>query len=209
MWDFPIYQKLAEEEGVSDRCFWIKRVESEELPLWYSWCDCFCTPSRWEGFGYVFIEAAACEAAVITSNIRPMNEYLTDKKNAILVDEYENPEIIANAINSVLENNDEIKKMRKNARDVGIAFGKDSIDQIEISIYEKMFNIVPNEKNNALLRKTLKKNSIMNVIYLFSKKTKLVVFYHLLKKLINKIMFFFNNIFYTKKKNEFLSYKDD
>lgn len=167
--DLTIYQKLAEEEGVASRCFWVDSVNSEELPLWYSWCDCFCTPSRWEGFGYVFIEAAACEAAVITSNIGPMNEYLNDKQNAILIDEYENPKVIANAITYALENNDDVKKMRTNAREVGLAFSKDKVDQQEISIYEKMFDIVPNDRNNDELKSFMmgedKKRMMKGFIY--------------------------------------------
>lgn len=146
------YNELAISEGVSDRCYFVERVESSELPLWYSWCDCMCTPSRWEGFGFVFIEAAACQSAVITSNIAPMNEYLTNGENSILLDEYENPRAVAEAIRHVLEDTDDIKKMKSNARNVGMKFKKEIIDQKEIEIYQKMVTIGAGNKCNYQLR---------------------------------------------------------
>lgn len=158
------YKQLAKNEGVYQRCYFIERIDNDELPLWYSWCDCMCTPSRWEGFGYVFMEAAACEAAIITSNIAPMNEYLTNGKNAILVDDYENPIAIAEAIRYVLTDSDEIDIMRKNACEVSFGFGKDAIDQQEISIYETLFTIKPNDKNYDELKIQLLRREYKNFI---------------------------------------------
>lgn len=146
--DTDKYKNMAQVEGVLDRCFFIDSILNTELPLWYSWCDCFCTPSRWEGFGYVFIEAAACEAAVVTSNIAPMNEYLTNNMNAILVNDYEDPECIAKAISFVMSNSKEISSMRKNARQVGLRFSKSAVDKMERDIYQKVMRNKSNDKNN-------------------------------------------------------------
>jgi len=138
--DTSEYRILAENEGVLKRCYFVDRVKSEELPYWYSWCDCMCTPSRWEGFGYVFIEAAACEAAIVTSNIGPMNEYLENDVNAILVDDYENPEEIAKAIDRCISQNESILSIKENARSVGLCFSKEKVDQQEIAIYKEMIS---------------------------------------------------------------------
>ncbi len=138
--DVSPYEKLAKDIGVLDRCFFVESVKNNELPYWYSWCDCFCTPSRWEGFGFVFIEAAACEAPIITSNIGPMNEYLTDKQNAVLVDDYENPQEIAYAIKKVLSGGADIERMCNEARKVGLNFAKSKVDKQEISIYEEVMS---------------------------------------------------------------------
>lgn len=158
------YRQLAIDDGVEDRCFWVDSVKREELPLWYSWCDCFCTPSRWEGFGFVFIEAAACQAAIVTSNIAPMNEYLTDCKDAILVDDYENPKKIADAISYCFNNLKEVKDMKKRARDIGLRFDKYKIDDMEVAIYKEVIrkgtrNRIDNEMlKHKLLRKYKEKN---------------------------------------------------
>ena len=135
--DTAPYEKLAEECGVADRCYFVESVPNNELPYWYSWCDCMCTPSRWEGFGFVFIEAAACETAIVTSNVGPMNEYL-NRDNSILVDDFENPIAIANAILTAVEGDpDEIQRIRKNARKVGLSFSKETVDRQEIEIYRE------------------------------------------------------------------------
>lgn len=135
--DASPYEQLAVQCGVADRCYFIESVPNNELPYWYSWCDCMCTPSRWEGFGIVFIEAASCEAAIVTSNIGPMNEYLS-QDTAVLVDDFENPVAIASAVKMAVEGDSEhILQMRKNARRVGLRFSKDSVDTQEIAILEK------------------------------------------------------------------------
>lgn len=92
------YKKLAEKLNVSSRCFWIDHVANSELPNWYSWCEVMCTPSRWEGFGIVFAEALACGARIVTSDISPMNEYLVNNENAVLVKDFENPQALAEGI---------------------------------------------------------------------------------------------------------------
>ena len=142
------YKKLAKDMKVDDRCFWVPSVKKDELPFWYSWCDCFCTPSRWEGFGFVFIEAAGCEAPIVTSNISPMNEYLTNKLNAILVDEYENPEVLADSIRNVILGGNYIEKMCREARNVGMNFDKDKVDAQEIEIYQNA--MMNGEKNKGI-----------------------------------------------------------
>ena len=122
---------------MADRCYFVESVPNNELPYGYSWCDCMCTPSRWEGFGFVFIEAAACETAIVTSNVGPMNEYL-NRDNSILVDDFENPIAIANAILTAVEGDpDEIQRIRKNARKVGLSFSKETVDRQEIEIYRE------------------------------------------------------------------------
>lgn len=156
--DITPYEKLAKECGVADRCHFVESVPNDELPYWYSWCDCMCTPSRWEGFGLVFIEAASCEAAIVTSNIGPMNEYL-NQENAFLVDDYENPDMIANAIRSTVESDpEENRKKRKNARKVALRFSKEAVDRQEIEIYKKAMQMDPAEQKPRPIKYAWKSN---------------------------------------------------
>lgn len=135
--DIEPYMQLAHSCQVAERCFFVDRVSNNELPIYYSWCDCMCTPSRWEGFGIVFIEAAACESTIVTSNIGPMNEYLTNGVDAILVDDYENPETLAQQIIKACEKSEDIQNMRTNARKVGLRFSRENVDKQEMALYEK------------------------------------------------------------------------
>jgi len=56
---------LAKELGVSERLHLLGHVSPEDLPRWYNACDVFIMANReingdTEGFGMVFLEAAAC-----------------------------------------------------------------------------------------------------------------------------------------------------
>lgn len=62
-WDY--LHKLADEVGVANRIHFLGHVPLDDLPRWYNACDVFAMPNReingdTEGFGMVFIEAAAC-----------------------------------------------------------------------------------------------------------------------------------------------------
>ena len=145
--NFEPYEKLAIETGVNDRVFNVDHVENIALPKWYSWCDCFCTPSRREGFGFVFIEAASCQTPIVTSNTGAMNEYLINGENAVLVNDYNDPVALADALKYVLDNKSETDRIRKNARKVGEYFSKESVDAQEIAIYEQIINKGPRPRS--------------------------------------------------------------
>jgi phosphatidylinositol alpha-1,6-mannosyltransferase len=63
--DMEYLARLAHDEGVADRVHLLGHVPTDDLPRWYNACDVFVMPNReingdTEGFGMVFIEAAAC-----------------------------------------------------------------------------------------------------------------------------------------------------
>ncbi len=137
------YVSLANKEGVGDRCFWITSIKNSELPLWYSWCDCFCLPSRFpsEGFPIVSIEAAACGAPMVVSDIPPMNEYLKNGESACLVKEYEDPLILARAIEKTCGNPAYRRKISDGAHQMAQQFDLQAIDAVEVGIYREAMNL--------------------------------------------------------------------
>ena len=141
--DSAPFLSLAEEEGVSNRCFWIESIKNPDLPLWYSGCDCVCVPSRWEGFGLVFIEAAACGAPIVTSDIAPMNEYLQHNVSACLVRDYENPEAISHAIRKTCEDNHYRLTISAGAVKAARPFDRHIVDKAEASIYQEALKLEP------------------------------------------------------------------
>ncbi|MFN3920728.1 MAG: glycosyltransferase family 4 protein [Methylohalobius sp.] len=63
--DESYLNQLAIETGVTERVHLLGQVPMEELPRWYNACTVFAMPNREidgdnEGFGMVFLEAAAC-----------------------------------------------------------------------------------------------------------------------------------------------------
>ncbi len=140
------YVRLAKEEGVIERCHFIESIKNEELARYYSWADCMCTPSRWEGFGIVFIEALACEAIVVTSDIAPMNEYIKHRENGLLVKDYENPQALAEAIKVACNDAQLRNHIKKNARRSVERFEKSRIDKLEVDYYKKILAMSQNKE---------------------------------------------------------------
>lgn len=63
--DYDYLSNLSRELGVANNVHLLGHVSPEDLPRWYNSCDVFAMPNReingdTEGFGMVFIEAAAC-----------------------------------------------------------------------------------------------------------------------------------------------------
>jgi glycosyltransferase involved in cell wall biosynthesis len=141
--DSAPFLSLAEEEGVSNRCFWIESIKNQELPLWYSSCDCVCVPSRREGFGLVFIEAAACGAPIVTSDIAPMNEYLQHDVSACLVKDFENPEALSHAIQKTCEDNHYRRTISEGAVKAARPFDRHIVDKTEASMYQEALKLEP------------------------------------------------------------------
>lgn len=135
------YQRLAESIRAADRCHWVPRVANDELPLWYGWCDCMCTPSLWEGFGLVFIEAAACGAPVVTSDIPPMNRYLSHAESAHLVRDYTDPRALAGAIRRVCEDEAYRAKLGRGAVEACEPFDLPNVEAMETALYREALDM--------------------------------------------------------------------
>lgn len=68
--DWEYLTQLAREMGVAERVHLLGHVSPEDLPRWYNACDVFVMANReingdTEGFGMVFLEAAACAKPAI------------------------------------------------------------------------------------------------------------------------------------------------
>jgi phosphatidyl-myo-inositol dimannoside synthase len=83
--------ELARREGLDDAVRFVGPVSDEELPLWYSLGDVFVMPSRSEppdveGFGIVFLEAAACERPVVAARAGGVPDAVADGVSGVLVE---------------------------------------------------------------------------------------------------------------------------
>lgn len=71
--DPELYYRI-QQKNLKDRVIMVKRPNYDMLNALYSACDAFVFPSYSEGFGWPIIEAQACGAPVIASNIEPIPE---------------------------------------------------------------------------------------------------------------------------------------
>ena len=89
----PSLEALVDQTGVRDRVIFTGRVAREALPGLIGLADVFALPSRAridqcdvEGFGLVFLEAAACGKPVIAGRSGGVPDALIDGETGILVD---------------------------------------------------------------------------------------------------------------------------
>jgi glycosyltransferase involved in cell wall biosynthesis len=79
--------RLVHDRGLLDQVVFTGYVPDDDLPLLFSAATIFVYPSLYEGFGLPPLEAMACGAPVIASNVSSLPEVLGD--GALLVDPYD------------------------------------------------------------------------------------------------------------------------
>jgi phosphatidylinositol alpha-1,6-mannosyltransferase len=87
---------MAADLGIDDKVTFTGHVEERELPTYYNLCDVFCMPNRQvvtrggaslsvEGFGMVFVDAAACGKPVIGGRSGGAVDAVSHRSNGFLV----------------------------------------------------------------------------------------------------------------------------
>jgi len=113
-------------------------TEESELIGAYQQCDALLFPSRFEGFGYVALEAMACGKPVITGNNSALPEIVQDKVTGILCP----PDDIAafvTACRNLAYDPETLRQYGKAARRrAEELFSEDTIIPQYISLYEKL-----------------------------------------------------------------------
>src|SRR3989304_3645565 len=112
--DEEYYKEMKDfiiEHRYEDRIIFLGNVPYEELPFLYSACMIFVYPSTCESFGMTLVEAMACGAPILTSNIEPMTEICA---NAAIYFDPTNPAIIADVIFKTIMDKDVISTLTIN-----------------------------------------------------------------------------------------------
>jgi glycosyltransferase involved in cell wall biosynthesis len=136
--DLEADRALAQRQGVSDRLHLVEFVPNEELPLWYSFADCLCNPSRWEGFGIVFVEAAACGAAIVASDLAVTRALFRTEHDALLVEAFEDPQAVARDVRRACEDPELRARLKRNAPAAAAPFAKEAVDAREAQLYGEL-----------------------------------------------------------------------
>jgi phosphatidylinositol alpha-1,6-mannosyltransferase len=99
--DRPRLERLAREAGIVDRVVFAGWVPDAELPDYFALAHVFAMPSTGEGFGIVFLEAAASGLPVIGCNRDGSVDALAEGRIGRLVDPQEPKEIEAAVIDAL------------------------------------------------------------------------------------------------------------
>jgi phosphatidylinositol alpha-1,6-mannosyltransferase len=109
--------ELAAELGVSGRVHLLGHVSPEDLPRWYNACDVFAMPNRdingdTEGFGMVYLEAAACGKPAIAGTAGGTGNAVIDGTTGLRVDG-ERLEDVAAALGGLLTDQEYASRLGK------------------------------------------------------------------------------------------------
>lgn len=128
-------QQIAAEH--LEDCFaWIGQQENiREL---YSTCDLVLLPSKFEGFSNSFIEAMACEAIVMGSDIPSFTDVIKDGINGFIID-ISQPEAIADKIQAVIRLDQQNQQsVRQQARSTVLCYGPEGYYQRFMQMLEQV-----------------------------------------------------------------------
>lgn len=123
------------ELGLEDEIILTGYVPDEDLPALYSAADLFVYPSLYEGFGLPVLEAMACGAPVITSNVSSLPEVAGEA--ALLVDPTSVEELVA-ATRSVLESKELRDELRAKGFKQAAKFSWETTARETLSVYESV-----------------------------------------------------------------------
>lgn len=124
---------LAQQAGVVQQVIFAGNVPDAQLPSWYNSCDVFILLNRstegdetFEGFGTVFIEAAACAKPAIGGITGGVRDAVVDGMTGILIDP-ENPLMVRSAVSRLLKDAGLRRALGENGRVRAVAeFGWES-----------------------------------------------------------------------------------
>ncbi len=136
-------QELASEFKVTEHVHFLGHVSYEDLPRWYHACDLFAMPNRDidgdnEGFGLVFLEAAASSKPAIAGRAGGTDSAVIDGETGLLVDGEKIKDIVA-AIGHILRNPEESSRMGNTARQRVLEnfIHKRRVDQLRDLVFRK------------------------------------------------------------------------
>jgi glycosyltransferase involved in cell wall biosynthesis len=110
--------RKAKKLGVQEHTIFQGLIPESTLRNYYEAADVFVCPSVWqEPFGMVLLEALAYEKPVVASDVGGIPEIIKDKVNGLLVTP-NNPNQIANAVTSLLENTEFASILGKSGRKI-------------------------------------------------------------------------------------------
>lgn len=136
-------QNLIKGNSVQDRVHLLGHVEAADLPRWYNACSLFAMPNReidgdTEGFGMVFLEAAACGKAALAGQAGGTGAAVIHDETGLRVNG-EDLSAVATALERLLKNREESERMGAAGRRRAVAnYSWQAVARKTMSLHEAM-----------------------------------------------------------------------
>jgi D-inositol-3-phosphate glycosyltransferase len=116
--DFNVYQKIIDREGLNKNCIiHNKYIPSEDVAHYFCSADLSVLPYKRISQSGVLMMAMSYNSAVLTSDLLPFTELITDNETGFLF-ESENVKSLSDKIISVFKDEDSVSKVRKKGMDL-------------------------------------------------------------------------------------------
>jgi D-inositol-3-phosphate glycosyltransferase len=117
---------LRRELGVAAAVRFLGAQSQERLPDYYAAVDAVAVPSHYESFGMVALEAMACGAPVVASNVGGLSSTIEDGRSGLLVP-HDNPTALADRLELILANDMRRAELRCGARQRALSYSWSSV----------------------------------------------------------------------------------
>lgn len=133
--DREMLQTLASDLGVADRVELLGALPHEDLPSLYSAADMLVLATSRKGWPNVLLEAMACGAPVVATNIGGIPEIITRPEAGLIVPE-RTPEALAQGIRHLIANPPDRAATRAHAE----AHGWDEVIAEQVKLYQDVLS---------------------------------------------------------------------
>jgi D-inositol-3-phosphate glycosyltransferase len=128
---------LRHELGVADRVSFLGARPQEQLPDYFSAANVVAVPSHYESFGMAALEALACGAAVVASNVGGLALTIEDGRSGLLFPPDDHA-ALASQIRRVLGDPAYAAGLEANARRRASEYGWSTVARRVIGIYSEL-----------------------------------------------------------------------
>ncbi len=139
-WLYDEIYAAVERLNLQERVTFAGYTPAHELPLWYNAAALFVYPSLYEGFGMPVLEAMACGAPVITSNVSSLPQAAGD---AGLLVSPESTDELAAAMRQLLANVDLRRQLSEAGKAHAAEFRWERTAQQTMSAYRNVLKSIP------------------------------------------------------------------
>jgi D-inositol-3-phosphate glycosyltransferase len=142
---------IREESVLSDQVGFLGKRAQDTLPYYYSAAEAVVVPSHYESFGMVALEAMACGAPVVASQVGGLAFLVKDGETGYTVP-VNNPELLADRLSLLLRDPDLQRKMGLNAFAEAQSYSWEIIAQKMSTLYKQVID------QNGLIQKDVHGN---------------------------------------------------
>ena len=130
-------EQLIKKYQLSSRVQLLGRISDEEKKEFLQHAAFVVMPSRFEGWGIAAIEAAACGKTVIGTNIPGLQDAIISEKTGLLI-EPNNADVLADAMQTLLQDENMRTSLGQNARSWAESFKWDVIAEKQEAFYKEI-----------------------------------------------------------------------